>query len=101
MQTDLTTRLLLTGILLCLGILVAQSGPTGSDSAPGRYQAMSERSGMKSVLLRGDTVTGDLWRAKASSDPLMRPQPGTTSPLSHTRERGLLHFFMLSIRSHR
>ncbi len=68
MQNDLTTRLLLTGILLCLGLLVvrgyvAASGSPTSGAAPGRYLALSLRSGMKWILVRADTVTGDLWRA--------------------------------------
>ena len=89
MQTDLTTRLLLTGILLCLGILVAQGGHHGSDSAAGRYRAMSERSGMRSILLRGDTVTGDLWRAEdvldADAHWFVYPDP-LTEPLTPSDE---------------
>ncbi len=74
MQNDLTTRLLLTGILLCLGLLVvrgtiAASGRPTSGAAPGRYLALSMRSGMKSILIRMDTVTGDLWRADDVLDP--------------------------------
>ncbi len=68
MQTDSTTRLLLTGILLCLGLLVIQgyvaaSGNHTSGAAPGRYLALSLRAGFRSVLLRADTVTGEVWRA--------------------------------------
>lgn len=68
MQTDLTTRLLLTGILLCLGLLVVQAyvgatGHHGAGATPGRYLALTLRSGMKWTLVRADTVTGDLWRA--------------------------------------
>ncbi len=68
MQNDLTTRLLLTGILLCSGLLVVQgylaaSGAHTSGAAPGRYLALSLRAGFRSILVRADTVTGDLWRA--------------------------------------
>ncbi len=68
MQNDLTTRLLLTGILLCLGLLVVQgyltaSGAHTSGAAPGRYLALSMRAGFRSVLVRADTVTGEVWRA--------------------------------------
>ncbi len=70
MQNDLTTRVLLTGILLCLGLLVVRGTVAAtSGAAPGRYRVLSMRSGMKSILVRMDTVTGDLWRADDVLDP--------------------------------
>ena len=70
MQNDLTTRMLLTGILLCLGLLVVRGTVAAtSGAAPGRYRVLSMRSGMKSILVRMDTVTGNLWRADDVLDP--------------------------------
>jgi hypothetical protein len=76
MPTDLTTRILLTGILLCLLLLVVQRlGPAGEDPASDRAEAkevaksgryllsqLSTREGL--VLLRMDTATGRLWQSE-------------------------------------
>ena len=69
MATDLTTRILVTGILLCVLLLVVQRlGPAGHGPEPeevsekGRYQLVQLRTKEgSSVLLRSDTATGRLW----------------------------------------
>jgi hypothetical protein len=60
MNTDTTTRLLLTGILVCLIALVAQ-GFGGSASEAGRYTLTGMRAGSP-VLIRTDTATGEVWK---------------------------------------
>jgi hypothetical protein len=70
MKTDLTTQILLTAILLCLVLLMVQqrrpagSAPeAGEGAVAGRYMVLPTRSGGRPVLLRADTVTGEMWRA--------------------------------------
>jgi hypothetical protein len=66
MKTDLTTRVLLTAILLCLVLLMVQQrrGAEPLEGAvAGRYVVFPVKSGQKPVLLRADTVTGEMWRA--------------------------------------
>jgi hypothetical protein len=81
MTTDLTTRILLTGILVCLLLLLVQRlGPAGEGALgarpagegaeaqaatrPGRFEIthLATRDGL--VLLRTDTATGRLWQSE-------------------------------------
>lgn len=81
MKTDLATRILLTGILVCLLLLVIQRmGPAGGGASverpagegaeaqaairPGRYEIgyLATRDGL--VLLRTDTATGRMWQSQ-------------------------------------
>lgn len=62
MSTDLTTRLLLLGILLCLIALVAQGFGDGPlQPTFGRYQVTGTRAGSP-ILIRTDTETGKVWK---------------------------------------
>jgi hypothetical protein len=69
MQADVTTRLLLAGILACLIVLVVQGlgreapahGGSLEAGGVGRYDVMSTRAGAP-VLIRTDTVTGRVWK---------------------------------------
>ena len=66
MKTDLTTRVLLTAILLCLVLLMVQlRGATepAEGTVAGRYVVLPVKAGQRPVLLRADTVTGEMWRA--------------------------------------
>jgi hypothetical protein len=71
MKSDITTRVLLTGILLLLVLLVFQqrrgaeaTAGEGGAVGVGRFVLLPVRSAGKPVLLRGDTVTGELWHAE-------------------------------------
>ena len=66
MKTDLTTRVLLSAILLCLVLLMVQQRRVAEPvegTVAGRYVVFPVKSGQKPVLLRADTVTGEIWRA--------------------------------------
>ena len=66
MKIDLTTRVLLTAILLCLVLLMVQqrrAAEPEEGAVAGRYVVLPLKTGQKSVLLRADTVTGEMWRA--------------------------------------
>ena len=66
MKTDLATRVLLTAILLCLVLLMVQQrriAESGEGVVAGRYVVLPVRTGQRAVLIRGDTVTGEMWRA--------------------------------------
>ncbi len=66
MKTDLTTRVLLTAILLCLVLLMVQQRRAAEPvegAVAGRYVVLPVKSGQRPVLLRADTVTGEMWRA--------------------------------------
>jgi hypothetical protein len=71
MATDLTTRILVTGILLCVLLLLVQRlRPAGEGAAAeegpekGRYQIIQLATQEEPVLLRTDTVTGRMWRSE-------------------------------------
>jgi hypothetical protein len=63
MNTDLTTRILLAGILLCLAVLVVGGG-TDRGSDTGRFQ-VDLKPGKKgeTVIIRTDTTTGQVWHS--------------------------------------
>jgi hypothetical protein len=65
MNTDLTTRILLAGILVCLALLVLQGmGTRPSDAGAGRYQVDVVNSRRGVSILRTDTETGQMWRSE-------------------------------------
>jgi len=64
MKTDVTTRILLTAILLCLVLLIVQQRREAGEAAvAGRYMVLSTRAGGRPAIVRGDTLTGEMWRA--------------------------------------
>ncbi len=67
MKADLTTRVLLTAILLCLVLLMLhqrRAAEPAEGTVAGRYVVLPLKAGAKPVLLRADTVTGEMWRAR-------------------------------------
>ncbi len=87
MNTDLTTRILLAGILLCLAVLVVRGGGDGRGDAgevAGRYQ-LDLKPGKKgeSVIIRTDTATGQVWHSVGFPEQahwIDFPKPGEENP---------------------
>lgn len=63
MKTDLTTRILLVGILVCLALLVVQGLGVEPDAA-GRYRIGLASSRAGTVIVRMDSATGRVWRSE-------------------------------------
>ena len=84
MKTDLTTRILLAGILLCLGVLVIQGMDAGVAAQSGRYEIEIIKSRRQEIaMVRTDTATGRMWRSENyPKDPrwVLIAEPGEKSP---------------------
>lgn len=91
MNTDPLIRLLLSGILVCLLLLVVQGFAGGGDSGRtgwGRYHVTGMRAGAP-VLIRTDTVTGEVWKLELrGGGDRWRPflEPGGAEPAQVARE---------------
>jgi hypothetical protein len=87
MQPDSVTRVLLALILVCLVILIVQGvSDTGIQSGWGRFSVTGMRAGAP-VLIRTDTVTGQVWRLELRGGgdtwiPLIEPSTGAAQSAS-------------------
>ena len=68
MDTDLATKVLLAGILLCLLLLVVQGFGSTDGAQAGRYQMERLATPDGPMMLRTDTATGQFWRTEGFSD---------------------------------
>jgi hypothetical protein len=103
MAADLTTRILVTGILLCVLLLVLQrlrpAGDGAEAEAPSqksRYQLIQLQTETGPVMLRSDTATGRLWYSEklledgrwvALPEPLPEAEQGAVDEPSAEEER--------------